>query len=237
MLTYQMPAFACNLCSGDGAKDDFSTERKLLLSDLRALQWGFTSGLLWLVAFRRAPNNIRKYYVHRSTSVPASQFLADRPFLYLGLLATHWGLSYWVGASVTVALSDRTPMAEKLRNIPLTEGRSVVSDKMCPDFISTYDTIKEQGFDWNNVERKLPASEARNQMSNLSNLYNVAAFVTNCKKRNAYEDQLRNERGVLHNAPVAIPSPGVPVETEVEGSDVDEFDRVQNEIDFDDGMN
>ena len=99
---------------------------------------------------------------------------------------------------MTAFLTDFKKVQEGFSKVPLVEGRSVVSEALCPDFIKAYHSIQSKGFDW------------YKSYYEYSQIGHISTFVLNCKKRKAYEEELRLEQGLDQNQPVCIPSPGVP---------------------------
>lgn len=125
-------------------------------------------------------------------------------------------VSLFVAANVSWMMTDKDKIRSILADIPLVEGRSVISDELCDDAISTYyQTPKEI---WTkNRESNDP---------NATTLQLIQTFVKNCEKRSAFENTLKKQHQLSPDEPVSIPSPGVPRDFE--------FEKVSNFTDDED---
>ena len=105
-------------------------------------------------------------------------------------------LSLLVGSSAALFLTDEVKMRNDLANIPLVEGRSLVSDELCPDFIKEYHS---------KPRNTLENSSKSDQMA----LRAIKTFVHNCEERDrlvTYRQKLLSmDRSDASN----IPTPGV----------------------------
>jgi len=182
--------------------DEFKGERRFL-SDLNspAVKWGIISTVVTFAALRGAPALMRSRMASRahSTGIPPSSSIPRPagPIRYTLGLGFDSLLSLVTGFNVTAFLTDFKKVRQELVKVPLVEGRSLLSEALCTDFIKEYNKTQSEGFDWSQSH------------SNMPQIQDISAFVENCKKRQAYEDQLRNEQGLAPNQPVCIPSPGV----------------------------
>ena len=112
-------------------------------------------------------------------------------------------------ASVTVAMfastqfADRTKLLRDMADIPLVEGRSLISDELCDDFVDVYRSIPKRT--WDRYEGTVDTLDA------------IGKFVRNCMRRRIVEEELRRESGGGNDAHkgLEIPSPGVPRDLEV----------------------
>jgi len=130
----------------------------------------------------------------------------------LGLLIDV-NLSLWTGVSVTSYMINAKELLGQFEKMPLIEGRSVLSEELCPDFTAVYKDIRDKHkYDWNNPKR---SNDAINTIQN---------FVKNCEKRKACEKSLRMQQGLTSNIPVAIPSPGVPASTPITEDEEEELE-------------
>ena len=111
-------------------------------------------------------------------------------------------LSLFIGAITTRKMTDLARILEGLSRVPLVQGRSVLSEELCGDFIRAYDVTKTRGFDWSNENH------------NSNTLTNIERFVKNCHARQNYEQDLRRSLGLNSEDPVTIPPPGVPQDYE-----------------------
>lgn len=194
------------MASVDYRSDDYQAERRLIREmSGGAIKWGISSAFAVFAALRGAPYFIRRFRSSSNFHPPSfsTSMLppADsRPTRIGSLLSIGFDglLSALVGINVTLFLTDMKKLQEGFAAVPLVEGRSVVSDALCQDFIKTYHRIQSKGFDWSkpNYEH--------------SQILYISNFVLNCKKRQAYEDLLRQEQGLGQSHSVYIPSPGVP---------------------------
>ena len=136
-------------------------------------------------------------------------------------------LSAMVGLNVTAYMMDRPKMKKAISDLPLIEGRSALSDHFCGVLVEEYK--RQLNYDPNathgevkeneNAEIKeikpkgstLPPFDRKDILRNphSETLQGILEFTKNCKKRQAMERRIRQERGMGPNEPVEIPSPGV----------------------------
>ena len=124
--------------------------------------------------------------------------------------------SLFVAANVSMVMTDTENIRSLLADIPLVEGRSVVSDELCIDSLLLFNQYPKEFW------TKAPDTG----ILTTEYLKTMNRFVRNCEKRAVYEDKIREQRGLSRTASVAIPSPGVPPEYNVEKVDG------ENENDF-----
>lgn len=133
-------------------------------------------------------------------------------------------LGFQVAASLVIAayttdyFTDEEQMLQAASSAPLLEGRSVIADEFCISLSREYYRMHSEEY-WNQVKDPY--------------LVHMGKFVENCQKRYAYERQLRNEHGLSRDAPISIPSPGVPPDYPV---DRDSYLQALNMADQDDGF-
>ena len=105
-------------------------------------------------------------------------------------------LSLIVGVSAALFLTDDVKMKDDLARMPLVQGRSLISEELCFDFIKEHDKIQPQV--WTSKE----AIES-------SSMQAIRTFVHNCQKRESLihsrQKELHSDRKDAGN----IPSPGV----------------------------
>jgi len=136
-------------------------------------------------------------------------------------------LSVYVAAGVTAWKTDYSQMINTIANIPLVEGKSLLSEELCYDFIQEYDKHRDL-FD--------PAAPADTQSSSLDMIMkSVQSFTVNCKKRKMYEKVIQEQRGGVggdgdhdflltgSSSSISIPSPGVPPDLNVDDDDYNHF--------------
>ena len=153
-------------------------------------------------------------------------------------------ISTSVASYLSVAYISPDKFLNTLSEIPLVSGRSVLSERLCGDFVNLYSSIPKQTWaKHHGVSSELDA---------------LALFCENCIRRQTYEKQLREEQqqekehfedtsfnsfgddsfsGGESNATskfMAIPSPGVPKDLPIDIPWSDRSDNVTNGKDFDD---
>jgi hypothetical protein len=138
--------------------------------------------------------------------------------LKLGLDLT---VSLFIAAYGSLVFVDRKKLMDDMSKIPLVEGRSLVSDKLCDEFVDVYRRIPKKT--WEKYQGKSDALDA------------IGGFVKNCLRREIVERKILEKRrgfgmhqegeddgtlmmGTNGNEPkrsqrwkrhVSIPSPGV----------------------------
>ena len=93
---------------------------------------------------------------------------------------------------------------DEIAKIPLCAGRSIVSDKVCPDMINLVHREIPRAF-WENLNGN---DESRSQ--DPQQWQAIRAFADNCIKRNAFEESYRKQRGLSSQTAVVVPEGGVP---------------------------
>eukprot|EP00563_Minutocellus_polymorphus_P010938 CAMPEP_0181065102 /NCGR_PEP_ID=MMETSP1070-20121207/24557_1 /TAXON_ID=265543 /ORGANISM="Minutocellus polymorphus, Strain NH13" /LENGTH=358 /DNA_ID=CAMNT_0023145465 /DNA_START=69 /DNA_END=1146 /DNA_ORIENTATION=+ len=156
-----------------------------------------------------------------------------------------FGLDVFVSGMMALYMSaiwtDKKRLLHEAAEMPLVEGRSLISDELCADFRKHYATIPQDTW-----AKHRGTSDA---------LTAIETFVVNCQRRQLFERALRHERGLQPGGSAqdyhpTIPSPGVPKDLDVvladigrdgdgsEGSDKDgvyQEDSFQQDF-FDDGF-
>lgn len=150
-------------------------------------------------------NTNASWYGHLSGGNEASlKWRPVRGILGFFGLAFDFGLSATMFFAVSVTMIDTSELLSTFRDVPLVEGRSVISDYFCEDFIKVYKDLAKEIRDQDHFK----------DQADTSNLFPVLnTFVRNCRMRSAFENELRKNRGLSMNAPLSIPSPGVPRDT------------------------
>jgi len=198
-------------------------ERKILYEvNNFGLMPGAAAGLSILFLLRRIrPNMLRRIQRPRQpppqggvphvTNSPFQQDSAGgspykelQPSLFLRGLG--WTLdlmsSFFVAAGTSIVFTDHEVIAQKIATLPLVSGRSRVAQELCP---SALDFLRDI--------RKDESTREVLDAATTTNLQNILAFCRNCRLRADYEERLRREKGVSNEYPVAIPPPGVPVDS------------------------
>jgi hypothetical protein len=99
---------------------------------------------------------------------------------------------------------------EDVVNLPLCEGRSIVSDTICNEW---QDIIRHKIAPefWENLnERSQFEGGEQCKLKNPEFFKGVLEFNQACRKRKSFEDIIRKREGKKPDEPVIIPSPGVP---------------------------
>ena len=121
-----------------------------------------------------------------------------------------FGLDIFVSGMMAMYISalwtDKKRLLNEAAEIPLLEGRSLISDELCTDFMKHYATI--------------PQDTWRKHRGTSDSLTAIETFVVNCQKRQTFERRLRHERGLQPGGDAqdyhpTIPSPGVPKDLDV----------------------
>jgi hypothetical protein len=113
------------------------------------------------------------------------------------LITINATLACAMGAAVAIATVPKVKVFEAVADIPLSSGRSAVSDALCTDFLENYKRLPERLF----TPKKLKGDDVTT---------NIKRFVENCQRRQQVERQLRIDGLLKDDDPVDIPKPGVP---------------------------
>jgi hypothetical protein len=109
--------------------------------------------------------------------------------------------SFLVAAGASIMFTDHEAIAQKITTLPLVSGRGRVAEELCPPVL---DFLKEI--------RKDESTRQVLESATTTNLKNILTFCQNCQRRGAYENRLRQEKGLSSDSPVSIPPPGVSVD-------------------------
>ena len=240
------------------SRPEFSEERKML-TDMNnlGLMNGVVAGIACFAFLRWSPGAIARYLTRRRAADVGvqlkgdsnnpfnkpSKYQFDAPpgehvplsspnFVIRGLrLGLDIFVSMSVGAWASILLIDKDRMMKEVSEIPLVQGRSLISEELCQDFSLEF---KKYGRDTWDTNHPALSNGGRNgsRKSEFSSL--VEGFVANCKRRSIYEQELRSERGLRDDEPVVIPAPGVPKDIFVTLDDL-MGDRIVDENRYDGG--
>jgi hypothetical protein len=221
----------------------FEAERKKLTEiNSNGMGKGIAVGLLSFVFFRSGPRIMRRVLSSRSSqstvgggyqfdpmkSMQAQQQqYVPKPGIFLRTLK--FGLDVFVSMSLAAYgcayYTDRAKLMKDLSDIPLVEGRSLVSEELCDDFVDVYKSIPKKV--WDKYDGQSEPLDA------------IGQFVKNCLRRKAMEKELLAERGqsgsssfdidVDKSKHVEIPSPGVPRDLDVEIRWIDKSTDLESE--------
>lgn len=126
-----------------------------------------------------------------------------------------FGLDIFVSGMMALYMSavwtDKKKMLNEAAEIPLVEGRSLISDELCTNFMRHYATI--------------PQDTWRKHRGTSDALTAIESFVVNCQRRQMLEQSLRHELGLQPGGSAqdyrpTIPSPGVPTDLDVVLADI-----------------
>lgn len=108
-------------------------------------------------------------------------------------------VSMLMAASTSFSILDENTLVDSVATLPLSEGRSVVSDEFCV-------TMQQE------IAKRNPSIFTKADSIYLKGMY---SFSQNCSRRQSYEAVLRQESGMSSNDPVSIPSGGVPEDYQI----------------------
>jgi len=101
-------------------------------------------------------------------------------FLKTLKLGLDLALSLVISAYGSLLFVDRKKLMDDMSKIPLVEGRSLVSDELCDEFVNVYRIIPKQT--WDKYQGKSDALDA------------IGGFVKNCIRREIVEKELLDKR-------------------------------------------
>lgn len=251
---------------------DFTAEKKML-SDMNniGLTNGMMAGLACFAFLRWSPGAIARYLTRKRAAnsglspkgdannpfnrsgyqfdqPPGEQApLASPNFLIRGMrLGLDVFVSMSVGAWASIILIDKDKLMRQASEIPLVQGRSLLSEELCSDFSVEFQKYSRDTWDPNHPA--LNGGVGGDSKTDFTSL--IEGFVANCKRRSIYERELRVEQGLKDDDAVLIPPPGVPKDisvtlddllgNQIEGGGSDEkdefyFDKYFEEESFDVG--
>ncbi|KAL3778642.1 hypothetical protein ACHAW5_007532 [Stephanodiscus triporus] len=128
-------------------------------------------------------------------------------------------VSLSVGAYASLYFIDKDKMMKKFAEIPLVEGRSLLSEELCGDFAKEFKKFDRRTWDANHPSltsgvRNVNVDDGRDFRNT------ILGFVANCRRRGLYEREMRITQGLGDDAIVAIPPPGVPSDIAVSLDDL-----------------
>jgi hypothetical protein len=147
-----------------------------------------------------------------------------------------------VSLYVAIYVSTRNPdqFLQQISDIPLMEGTSVVSKELCPILLEEIQRLQndlahndENTSTGTQLNKALPKISPKNKVlfrdamnhPETPVLQCLLQFCTNCRRRSAYEQILREQSGSDEATAISIPPPGVPttldISNDVYNSDTD----------------
>ena len=211
--------------------EQYSSELALLKPHYTPILWGVGCSVVSFAAFRLSgavrisrSSSSRSGYTFNRLSSPldargggGASNEAEAKSRLLGRLLSipvDLSLSFLIGCSATIFLTETDKLQKDLSTIPLVAGRSLVADELCRDF--TYEYQKWPQSMWDNskiTEEAHPSLGA------------IQSFVRNCERRRAAETRIRNEKGLTEEEPVLIPD-------QILEDNVDEEEAVSESITY-----
>ena len=191
--------------------EQYSSELALLKPHFTPILWGVGCSVLSFAAFRlsgavrisRSSSSGGGYTFSRLSSPldvragGGASNEAEAKSRLLGRMLTipvDLSLSFLIGCSATIFLTDTDKLQEDMSTVPLVKGRSLVADELCQDYISEYHKYPQSM--WNNTKITEEAHPS---------LGAIQKFVKNCERRRLAEAKIRSEKGLVDNEPVLIP--------------------------------
>lgn len=158
---------------------------------------------------------------------PGGQLNAGRPGLFFRLirLTLDTFCSVSVGAYASLYFIDKKKMMKQFADIPLVEGRSLLSEELCEDFTREFRKCDRRAWD---TDHPALGGYPRDgdDGGNTDFQGTILGFVANCRRRAIYENEVRRESGAGRaDGPVVVLSPGVPRDIEVGFDDLLEEDK------------
>jgi len=148
---------------------------------------------------------------YKFDSFPASSQNEERPgLIFRGVrLMLDTFVSMSIGAYASIYFTDTNKMMEKFEKIPLVEGRSLLSEQLCHDFTKEFKSYGKQF--WNGRHHAMTTDNSDNGGGEGGEFRElIQGFVANCRRREIYEKDIRQEQGLGANDEVIVSSPGVP---------------------------
>ena len=241
---------------------EFNDEKKILtkMNDI-GLMNGAVAGIACFAFLRWSPGAIARYLTRKRAASSAgmqskgdvnnpfnrqSGYRFDQPpgeqaplsspnFVIRGIrLGLDLFVSLSIGAWSSILFFDREKMLKEAADIPLIQGRSLISEELCGDFLQEFQKFNRDTWDPNHPALSGGEGNEVNTSTGFTSM--VEGFVANCKRRSIYEDELRGEQGLREDEPVLIPSPGVPRDISVSLDDLmgDNIDNIANKKSGDD---
>lgn len=151
---------------------------------------------------------------------PAMQKNNERPgpIFRMVRLALDTFVSLSIGSWASLYFIDKDKMMKQFTELPLIEGRSLLSEELCGPFTREFQKFDSQVWDKNH-----PSLTGGNHTTDVgdSDFRNtIQGFVANCRRRAIFEEELRKERGLRGSDIVVVPSSGVPRDISVSLDDL-----------------
>jgi hypothetical protein len=158
----------------------------------------------------KATNPFQQAATNSAANNAHQQFPKTKSNLVLGAIwfTLDCTLSLMMFFVVSISYTDVDKLRAELTELPLIEGRSLVSDALCGDIEAELLAIQAEGHP---AYQRL-RNYRKDGVDTPFGLYLevITGFVENCQRRRAMEQRLRQESGFSPNEEIAIPPPGVP---------------------------
>lgn len=102
--------------------------------------------------------------------------------------------------------SQNSNSYDEIAKIPLCAGKSIVSEKICSEWVDLVHNEMSKDF-WKNLDE-----EEDCRLKDKGRWKAVLGFADNCIKRKAFEDSYRKQLGMKSDDPVDVPKGGVPTD-------------------------
>ena len=211
--------------------EQYSSELALLKPHYTPILWGVGCSVVSFAAFRLSgavrisrSSSSRSGYTFNRLSSPldargggGASNEAEAKSRLLGRLLSipvDLSLSFLIGCSATIFLTETDKLQKDFSAIPLVKGRSLVANELCRDFTNEYQKWPRSMWDNSKI-----TEEAHPSLGAIQN------FVRNCERRRAAETRIRNEKGLTEEEPVLIPD-------QILEDNVDEEEAVSESITY-----
>jgi hypothetical protein len=213
-------------------------ERKVLM-DVAAsnLLEGAVAGLVTFWLLRRIPY-FKRRVVLNIFKIPYYPVAPQQPtfksICYAIALVIFDG---YISISAARFVFERNPdkFLEQLSDLPLMEGESVVSKRLCPILLKELQMIHaDLAPEISDMNKVIVRDAIANPQTPLLQCY--MKFCTNCRRRAAYEQILREQSG-SSDAVIRIPPPGVPPNMSLSPIDTNPLSTQMTTVDMFDDSN
>lgn len=192
----------------DGEKGEFAQEQELVKRVIGSQRqiWiaGVGIGIATFISLHFAPNLLIRWVGGEAKMKAVRE--ADLKARESGTLwirrstaiLVEGAFSIWAGnRAYQLAAQKSEDIYELIAKVPLCAGRSVISEKLCSEFIDITNNQIPQAF-WQNLNEGNLRDEREWKA--------IRQFSTNCVRRQRYEAHLRTTEGISHqDEPISLP--------------------------------
>jgi hypothetical protein len=198
-------------------KKQYSSERKIIDRIISNERSAFLSGLalsgVVFASVRFGP----RYLAVKLGGIEKARVLkeADDAARKAGTRWIQQGVSFlfeasfgaWAGyRGYNMISSQNSNSYDEIAKIPLCAGKSIVSEKICSEWVDLVHNEMSKDF-WKNLDE-----EEDCRLKDKGRWKAVLGFADNCIKRKAFEDSYRKQLGMKSDDPVDVPKGGVPTD-------------------------